>query len=202
VSLAAIIPARKNSRRIQGKNMQPMCGKPLIDWTLDLAINAAPYWFDRVFVTTDWDAVADHVNAIGCPDIEVVRRPEESANGEQTMDGVVSHLYKFLGHRIVMWDQFCLLQVTHPLRTRDQLDRFLGFTTVISCDQLLTVNAGGYLENGLFYYWNHFHWQRRGSLRGPGTMVMENLVDVDTHEDFAYAERLLSERPWMVGARA
>lgn len=47
----AIIPARRNSKRIVQKNMVGLGQKPLIAWTLDAGINCD--LFDRIVVTTD-----------------------------------------------------------------------------------------------------------------------------------------------------
>src|SRR5437867_1771288 len=38
INLLAIIPARKGSRRIPGKNGRPLGGKPLVLWTIDATI--------------------------------------------------------------------------------------------------------------------------------------------------------------------
>ncbi len=47
----AIIPARGGSKRIPKKNIIDFCGKPLIAWTIEAAIQSA--CFDRVLVSTD-----------------------------------------------------------------------------------------------------------------------------------------------------
>ena len=47
----AIIPARKNSRRIKNKNIINFCGKPIISWPIAMAKKSKI--FDRVIVSTD-----------------------------------------------------------------------------------------------------------------------------------------------------
>ncbi|MFA5219447.1 MAG: acylneuraminate cytidylyltransferase family protein, partial [Bacteroidales bacterium] len=47
----AIIPARGGSKRLPGKNLLPLAGKPLIAWTIESAIRSEV--FDRVVVSTD-----------------------------------------------------------------------------------------------------------------------------------------------------
>ena len=37
MSILAIIPARSGSKRLPGKNIKTLCGKPLIQWTIDAA---------------------------------------------------------------------------------------------------------------------------------------------------------------------
>ena len=47
----AIIPARKNSKRVKNKNIKIFKGKPLIYWTIKTALKSK--LFDKVFVSTD-----------------------------------------------------------------------------------------------------------------------------------------------------
>ena len=47
----AIIPARKNSKRIKNKNIKLFNGKPLIYWTIKIVLKTK--LFDKVFVSTD-----------------------------------------------------------------------------------------------------------------------------------------------------
>ena len=47
----AIIPARKNSRRIKNKNIIKFCGKPIIYYSLKAAKKSK--LFDKIIVTTD-----------------------------------------------------------------------------------------------------------------------------------------------------
>lgn len=55
--VVAIIPARGGSRRIRGKNIVDFHGKPLIAWTIEAALSCGI--FDRVFVSTDDEEIAD-----------------------------------------------------------------------------------------------------------------------------------------------
>ena len=51
-----IIPARGGSRRIPGKNVREMGGRPLISWAIDLAQSSA--LFDEIIVSTDSKEIA------------------------------------------------------------------------------------------------------------------------------------------------
>ena len=54
MTVLAIIPARKNSKRLPGKNLRQFCGKPLIQWTIEQAKRIKE--IDRWIVTTDYNA--------------------------------------------------------------------------------------------------------------------------------------------------
>ncbi|TXH36843.1 MAG: acylneuraminate cytidylyltransferase family protein [Rhodospirillaceae bacterium] len=53
----AVIPARGGSKRIPRKNIIDFCGKPLITWTIEAALQSAI--FDKVLVSTDDDEIAE-----------------------------------------------------------------------------------------------------------------------------------------------
>jgi len=57
MTLAAFVPARSGSKRLPGKNVKPLAGKPLVLWTLEAFVQAPSV--DRVIFSTDseeyWD---------------------------------------------------------------------------------------------------------------------------------------------------
>jgi len=52
----AVIPARGGSKRIPRKNVKPFCGKPMLAWSVEAALDAG--CFDRVVVSTDDEEIA------------------------------------------------------------------------------------------------------------------------------------------------
>src|ERR1700733_10576572 len=59
----AIIPARGGSKRIPGKNIRPLAGKPLIAYTLAAADESG--LFERVVVSTDSLEIAEMARRFG-----------------------------------------------------------------------------------------------------------------------------------------
>ena len=49
----AIIPARGGSKRIPHKNIRSFCGKPMISYSIETALQSG--CFERVIVSTDSD---------------------------------------------------------------------------------------------------------------------------------------------------
>src|SRR2546429_9140148 len=56
INLLAIIPARKGSRRITGKNGRPLGGKPLVLWTIEAATRCTR--LDRILLSTHAPEIA------------------------------------------------------------------------------------------------------------------------------------------------
>jgi N-acylneuraminate cytidylyltransferase len=58
-----IIPARGGSKRIPGKNLRPLLGKPIIAYTIEAALESA--LFDRIIVSTDSAEIAEVARTFG-----------------------------------------------------------------------------------------------------------------------------------------
>jgi len=57
VKSVCIIPARGGSKRIAHKNIRELDGKPIIAYSIELALNSG--LFDAVYVSTDSQEIAD-----------------------------------------------------------------------------------------------------------------------------------------------
>ncbi|MNZ48005.1 CMP-N,N'-diacetyllegionaminic acid synthase [compost metagenome] len=114
----AIIPARGGSKRLPGKNIKPLAGKPLIRWTTQAALASGE--FDMVIVSTDSQAIAD----IAMQDAGVIfpgLRPAELASDTATTNDVISHVVQWVEEHHSMVDMVAILQPTSPLRTAQQI---------------------------------------------------------------------------------
>ena len=64
MSVSAVVPARSGSKRLPGKNVKPLGGKPIILWTLE-ACALAPS-IDNIIFSTDsmeyWDLAREHLD--------------------------------------------------------------------------------------------------------------------------------------------
>ena len=66
----AIIPARGGSKRIPRKNIKLFCGKPMIAWSIEAALNSE--CFEQVIVSTDDEEIASIARNYGA-DVPFVR---------------------------------------------------------------------------------------------------------------------------------
>lgn len=106
----AIIPARGGSKRIPGKNIKSFCGKPMIAWSIEAALNSG--CFDRVLVSTDSEEIADCAKFYGA---EVpFSRPAELSNDHTPTIPVVQHAIHFLQMQKCDVQFVCCLYATAP----------------------------------------------------------------------------------------
>lgn len=77
------VPARGGSKSIPKKNLLPLAGRPLIDYSVNAALASGR--LDRIICSTDDDAIAARAIALG---IEVDRRPDDLATDQAKVDDV------------------------------------------------------------------------------------------------------------------
>lgn len=116
----ALIPARGGSKRVPGKNIKLLCGKPLLAWSVDEAKKSR--FISKIIVSTDDSEIADVAKHSGA---EVpFLRPKEIA-GDMTPDlPVFEHVLKWCRDSgQPMPDILVHLRATGPLRTVADIDK-------------------------------------------------------------------------------
>lgn len=106
----AIIPARSGSKGLKDKNIIDLCGKPLIAYSIEAALETG--LFDHVIVSTDSEHYAEIAQYYGA---EVMMRGEALSNDKATTFMVLEDILKNRLQESI--DYFVLLQPTSPLRT-------------------------------------------------------------------------------------
>ena len=112
-----VVPARKGSKGISGKNLKLFNGKPLLYWTLKVAKESN--LFEKIIVTSDWCEVKKFVKKLNWKNVEFIKRPEEISRDNSSAVEYVDHCLSTLDPG-VNFDVF-LLQPTSPLRTKNDL---------------------------------------------------------------------------------
>ena len=117
----AIIPARSGSKGLPDKNILDFCGKPLMVWSIEAAINSK--CFDRVIVSTDSKKYGEIAIKYGA---EVIYRSQNASSDTASMFEAVKELFNKINYK--EYNYFVLLQPTSPLRTKqhiiDSIDLF------------------------------------------------------------------------------
>ncbi len=106
------IGVRKGSKGVPRKNFKPICGRPLIDWSLDQLL-AHPL-IDAVVVSTDDQEIYDHAVAKGT--LAIGLRPDHLATDSAGKWGVWQHALAASEALIGPVEAFVDLDATSPLR--------------------------------------------------------------------------------------
>ena len=111
------IGARKGSKGVPGKNFRAICGKPLIDWSLD-QLFAHP-GVGAVVVSTDDAAIYAHAVARGA--LPIGLRPAHLATDTAGKWGVWQHALEMSEPLCGTVDAFLDLDCTSPLRLPEDI---------------------------------------------------------------------------------
>jgi CMP-N,N'-diacetyllegionaminic acid synthase len=119
VRILAVVPARGGSKRLPGKNVRSLGGKPLIVWSIDAA-REVPAICD-VLVSTDDSRIAEI--AVGARALVPWLRPAELATDTARSSDVAIHALDWYQTNRGTVDGLLLLQPTSPFRSAATIAR-------------------------------------------------------------------------------
>lgn len=209
----ALIPARKGSKGLPGKNRALLLGRPLVEYTLDAAAGARSV--DEVWLSSDDEDILSLGARRG---IKALRRPAPLASDTASAMDVVDHWISELPDDVKAQDPLLVyLQPTSPLRTAQHIEQSLAQLAAANSSCLLSVvemdkspykafklDASGrlqslfderlsnqrrqdlpkvYLPNGAIYVFGLSDYQRRGGFPSNGSLSFEMSRDDSTDID-------------------
>lgn len=217
----AIIPLRKNSKGIPGKNKKKMVGRPLFSWVLTEAIFSE---LDEVYIFTDDQEIIDYVNKeyFWSSKVKTLLRNDENASDTASTESVLLEFAEIVKND---FDLLCLLQATSPMTKAEDINTALNEVLQNKKDSALTVvnthrfiwNSDGtpqnydvfkrprrqdfdglLIENGAVYVTTKEAFlaskNRVSGSIGLVKMPEESLVEIDSLSDWDIVENLLAER--------
>ena len=217
----AIIPLRKGSKGIPGKNKKKMLGRPLFSWVLSAAIFSD---LDEVYVFTDDEEILTFISKEyhWTSKVKGLLRNDENANDTASTESAMLEFAEKINYD---FDVLCLLQATSPLTTSQDINNALsqiskeGKTAALSVVKThrFTWNADGtpqnydvfnrprrqdfaglLMENGAVYATTKDAFikskNRVSETIGLVEMPEETLMEIDSLSDWTIIESLLAER--------
>jgi pseudaminic acid cytidylyltransferase len=155
----AIIPARGGSKRVPGKNIRPLAGKPLIAYTIEAALKSEI--FGRVVVSTDSEEIADVARTNGA-DVPFLRSSQISDDVTPVSAATADALER-LDPDGTQYKIVAQLMANCPLRTAADL--------VSSCKQFSETSADAQISV-VRYGWQNPWWAMR---RDAGSFALDPL---------------------------
>ena len=121
--ILCLIPARAGSKRLTGKNLKLLNGKPLVAWTIEAALQSSSVV--DVVVSTESSEIANIAIEYGAS-VPFIR-PSSLAEDDTSSIAVVLDALHQLQCQGKFYDQVILLQPTSPLRTAKEIDAGVDF---------------------------------------------------------------------------
>ena len=115
----AIIPARSGSKSIIDKNIKEIAGKPLMAYTIEAAVESGV--FSHVLLSTDSEEYARIGRRYGA-EVPYLRNPAFARDNSPTWEAIKEAM-DYYASQGESFDTQCLLQVTSPLRSADDIRR-------------------------------------------------------------------------------
>jgi CMP-N,N'-diacetyllegionaminic acid synthase len=135
MTVVGIILARGGSKRLPGKNIRPLLGKPLIAYSIDAARGAKA--LSRSIVSTDDPEIARLASEYGA-DVPFLR-PAELATDSSLVTGALAHAVDWLENSGMVIDTVVLLQATSPLRRPEHIDGAVALFRETGADTVTAV---------------------------------------------------------------
>lgn len=137
----AVIPIRGPSLDPRSVALRPLAGKPVLEWTIDAALNARR--ISRVLVTSPDADVEAHVRAVYGDRVSFFNRDWELALPAQPLDATLTALFDDMPHEWRTFDAVTLLYVESPFRGAGQIDAAIDVLDVFSCNRVMGVRHLG-----------------------------------------------------------
>lgn len=133
----AVIPARGGSKRIPRKNINIFCGKPIIAWSIEAALNSG--CFDAVIVSTDDEEIASIAREWGA-EVPFLRPSKLSDDYTETIP-VIRHAIRWYASHCEVSDFVCCIYATAPFVTADDIRRGEKVLYDTGCDYAFSVTS-------------------------------------------------------------
>ena len=126
----AIIPARGGSKRLPRKNVEDLCGKPLIAWSIEAGLKSK--YIDKVVVSSDDEEILNTASKLR---IDTIKRPDILASDTATSFDAIKHVLSISKN----YDYVVLLQPTSPLRNNTHIDKAIKLLEQKNADAIISV---------------------------------------------------------------
>jgi N-acylneuraminate cytidylyltransferase len=136
----AIITARGGSKRIPYKNIKEFCGKPILAYSIEAALNSKI--FDTVMVSTDDEKIANIAREYGAK--VPFYRSEKTSNDYASTNDVLLEVLEEYENRGEHYDLACCIYPTAPFITPEKLKTAVDTLTKSDADTLIPVVAFSY----------------------------------------------------------
>lgn len=136
----AIITARGGSKRIPGKNIKEFCGKPILAYSIEAAVDSG--MFDTVMVSTDDEGIGEIAKKYGAQ--VPFYRSEETSNDHATTNDVLLEVLSEYEKRGEHFELACCIYPTAPFVSGEKLKLAVESLEKSDADTLIPVTVFSY----------------------------------------------------------
>ena len=132
----AIVPARGGSKRISGKNIRDFCGKPIIEYPLNILKDSR--LFDEIHVSTESEEILNVCNKIGFSPL--FQRPKNLADDHTGLMDVMRYVVGTYADKFhQLFDQVWLVMPCSPFLEKKYIFEADKMAKQYRCDCIVSV---------------------------------------------------------------
>lgn len=206
----AFVPIRLNSKRVVGKNLKMLGGKPLMCYILDTLANVKK--IDEVYVYCSQESIKEYLPK----GVKFLKRPEYLDRDETLGKEIYEEFTKTIDA-----DIYILAHTTSPFMKQETVENALdkiandGYDSAFSCEKIQTFTwydgkplnydlkeiprtqtiEPVYVETSAFFMFKRDIWKVHKQRIGfkPYMAQVDKIegVDIDWPEDFDFAEKII-----------
>jgi CMP-2-keto-3-deoxyoctulosonic acid synthetase len=186
-TVVAVIPARGGSKRLPGKNLAPLLGRPLLGWVVDAALASGYVTADRLIVSSDDPAVLAFAREVG---VVALERPAELATDDVWTEPVLRHaVVRWEADRGTRADVVLWLNASIPEVTAEHIAACVERLVDAGFREVMTVDADGVLTSAARAMVRDALDQH--ALSAGAATIPGHYIDVHTADDLALVEERL-----------
>jgi CMP-N-acetylneuraminic acid synthetase len=190
--VVAVIPARGGSKRLPGKNLHPVLGRPMLEWVIAAAIGSGRVAADHLLVSSDDPAILACAAAAG---VVALERPAELAGDDVWTEPVLRHAVEhWEASHVMRADVVLWLNASIPEVTAEHIATVVDRLVEDGFREVMTIDADGVLTSAARAMRREVLDQH--ALSAAAAAVAGDFIDIHTAADVAVVEaRLQQARP-------
>lgn len=125
MKVVSIIPARKGSKGIKNKNLIDLCGKPLINYSLEASLKSL---VEETWVSSDSEEILEISKNLGA---KTIKRPKELCNDDSSSESALIHFAKNVDFDILVFIQ-CTVPLIQSKDINEGIKKMKLYDSVVS----------------------------------------------------------------------
>ena len=191
----AFIPARKNSKRLPGKNIKKLNGLPLIKHSIEFARNLK--FVDDIVISTDDKKIINMYKKSKI--IKIFKRPKILSGDKAKTVNVVIYTAKKYEKKFSKIETIILLQPTSPFRSKKLIyTAFRNFikykkkNSIISVTKLNQEKKKSFLIKNKKLYYDSYKNKKKNSFYINGNFYISTLSFLKKYQSFFFKNKTLA----------
>jgi len=176
--IVCIIPARGKSKRLPGKNLYPLLGKPLLQWALEGCLESTYLDYSNIYVSSEDSEILKTATNFG---VNIINRPTELSADKVWTQEVLIHASDYLQAIGINYDLMVRVQANSPQVKGNKIDECIEKLIKYKLWEIFTVNEIGIEDAAIHVLIRQCVYQKALSVYKG--IVSTNYIDIHTLDD-------------------